>query len=345
MGTKKKKGDLEWIDPKKIITSKENPRKQDFYKDKDFLRLKESVTIHGVLVPIIVKNISSEKEKPKYKLVDGERRWKAASETNQTEIPAYVLPADQQLNILTTMFQIHMNQKGWDAIERAKALEDIVNSLKKEYSKTNMSDKESEKLLIKNLMEKTGLNTENAKSTLRFFRWPENIREQIYNETSKNYYSYAVEIESRIVEPLLRNYPEIEEIMTPDQIREALFQKVTGGYVSRAEKIRNANIITKKRSQKEGKKKAKSLILKFIKNKSFTISEVHEQYLYLFPEEAQKPPITYDSLVNNIRTLTKVLKGYNVSNIRSLKEKQKRDLIDAIDELNNSVKSIKKILQ
>ncbi len=345
MGVEKKKGKLDWIDPKKIIQSEVNPRKQDFYKDKDFLRLKESVIIHGVLVPIIIKNIAGKEEKPKYQLVDGERRWKAALETNQPRIQVYILPADQKLDILTTMFQIHMNQKGWNAIEQAKALEDIVNSLKEKYSKTSLSDKESEKLLIKDLKEKTGMDEATAKSRLRFFRWPEDIRNIVYDDTSNDYYSYVVEIESRIVEPLMRNYPEIEEIMTPNQIREALFEKVTSGYVRRAERIRDANIITKKRSRKDEKKKAKGLILKFIENTSFTISEVHEQYLYLFPEDVQKPPISYSSLVNNIRSLTRALEGYNENYIAKLKSQQISDLNEAIKELIIVMKNIMKILR
>ena len=116
MNNKANLGRLDWVNPKHIKPSEENPRSKDFYKDKDFLRLKESVAKYGVIVPIIIKRLSKEENKKKYQLIDGERRWKAAIDTNQSLIPAYVLPPEKKINILTTMFQIHMNQEGWNAV-------------------------------------------------------------------------------------------------------------------------------------------------------------------------------------------------------------------------------------
>ena len=334
MNEKKELGKLKRVNPIIIKPSEENPRGDDFYKNKNFLRLKESVAKYGVIVPIIIKRLLREEDKSKYQLIDGERRWRAAVETNQDRVPAYVLPPEKQIDILATMFQIHMNQEGWDAIEQARALEKIIYNLKTTI-KQKYKDEEAEKELVRQLIKVTGMDENNAWSRVRFFRWPQRLRDQIYRETEKDYYSYAVEIEARIVEPTLRNFPDIKEKISPDDIREALFAKVTGGsYVSRAEEIRDAAILAKRRSDKKEVTKAKGLLLQFIKDKSFSFSEAHEQYLYLFPEEAQKPALSPRKLINTVRGLTKALKEYTEGTIiRKLKPTQKKDLKTALKEL------------
>jgi hypothetical protein len=335
-------GDLEWINPLYIKPSEENPRGEDFFKDKDFLRLKESVAKYGVIVPIIAKKLAKEEDRKKYQLVDGERRWKAAIDTNQDKIPAYIIPSEKEINILTTMFQIHMNQEGWDAIEQARALEGIIIGLKKDVrEKRDTGDEDKiEEEIVKQLLEITGMDKLTAWSRIRFFRWPIELREYIYNEPNKSYYSYAVEMEEKIVEPALRNFPDITEKISPDDMRKALFVKATGGYVGRAEEIREASILTKRRTDKKEVYKAKNLLLQFIKDESFTFPEAREQYLYLFPEEAQKPPLSPRKLVNSLRALIKALNEYTETAIKKLKTPQKRDLESVLNELIPIAKSV-----
>jgi len=340
MNNGKNLGKLEWVNPIHIEPSGENPRKEDFYKDKDFLRLKESIAKYGVIVPIIIKKLPKEHGRKKYQLIDGERRWKAAISTNQDRIPAYILPPEKEIDVLTTMFQIHMNQEGWDAIEQARALEKIISALKDNIKQKCEVEDENGKELVKQLIEITGMDETTARSRIRFFRWPQNLREYIYKEPNKNYYSYAVEIEARILEPALRNFPDIMDKISPDDIREALFAKVTGGYVRRAEEIRDAAILTKRRSDKREASKAKSLLLQFIKDKSFTFPEAREQYFYLFPRETRKPPLSPRKLINSIRSLVKALNEYTETSIKNLKSAQKKELKSALSELLSIAQSL-----
>lgn len=326
-------GKLDWVNPAKIKASEENPRRDDFYKNKDFLRLRESVTKYGVIVPIIIKKLFKKEDNKEYQLIDGERRWKAAIISNQHAIPAYVLPPEEEINVLRTMFQIHMNQEGWDAIEQARALEKIMSTLKYTIKPRYDTEEEVEKEIVKQLREITGMDEANSWSRVRFFRWPQHLREYIYNVPDKKYYSYAVEIESRIVEPALRNFPDLADKISPDDIREALFAKVTLGYVSRAEEIRDAAILAKRRRDKRDESKAKRLILQFIEDNSFTFPEAREQYLYLFPEETQKPAFSPRKLINTIRSLAKALSEYTDTTIKTLKPKQKKDLKSALNKL------------
>jgi len=345
MNDKKHFGKLDWIDPARIEVSEENPRNEDYYKDKDFLRLKESIAKYGVIVPIIIKQLSEAHDKRRYRLIDGERRWKAAIDTHQTRIPAYVLPPEKELDVLATMFQIHMNQEGWSPVEQTRALERIISTLKDNIRQRHKVEDETEKDLVHQLIEITGMDETTAWSRIRFFRWPQDLRECIYNEPTKNYYSYAVEIEAKIVEPALRNFPDIEKKIPRDDIRRALFAKVTEGYVSRAEEIREAAILAKRRSDKREASQAKNLLLRFIKDKAFTFPEAREHYLYLFPEEARKPPLSPRKLINSIRSLTKVLNEYTGTTIRNLKPPQKTELRNVLSELATIARSLIKELK
>ncbi len=344
MNTKRDLGNLEWVRPVYIKPSEENPRNEDFYKDKDFLRLKESVAKYGVIVPVIIKRLSKQEDEIRFQLIDGERRWKAAIDTNQETIPAYILPIGKELYVLSTMFQIHMNQEGWDAIEQVRALERMIPDLKRNLREKFKNEEEIDKGLLKQLIWITGMDEMNAWSRIRFFRWPKAIREYIYRQTNKNYYSYAVEIEAKIVEPALRNFPDITDKISADKIREALFEKVTKGYVTRADEIRDAAILTKRRREKKELSKAKSLFMQFIKDRSFSFSEAREQYISLFPEEAEKPPISPRKLLNTIRALVRVLTEYTEGTLMKLRISQKRDLKNALNELLSIIREvIKKI--
>ncbi len=338
-------GKLEWPSPVHIKPSHENPRNEDFSKDKHFLRLKESVAKYGVIVPIIIKKLPTEEGKIKYQLIDGERRWKAAIATNRDKIPAYVLPPGGHIDILTTMFQIHMNQEGWDTLEQARALEKIVASIKEQIRVACTPDTDVEKELIKQLTVRTGMDQETAESRVRFLRWPQYLRNQIYDKLNRSYYSYAVEIEEKIVEPAFRNFPELKDKFSPDDIRKALFEKVTAGFVDRAEQIRDAGILTKRRRDRNQAAKAKNLLLEFVKDRSFTFSEAREQYISLFPEEMQKPVFSPRKLINTIASLLRALNDYTETTIGALKIKQKRDLAEALKALVKTAKIISQRLK
>ena len=77
-----RKYNLQEIDPRKIDIDQDNPRNESvevIIADPSFEQLKDSVYKHGVLVPIVIRKQIG-KAKP-YKLVDGERRLRAALAT------------------------------------------------------------------------------------------------------------------------------------------------------------------------------------------------------------------------------------------------------------------------
>lgn len=67
-----------------IQPSPENPRKN--FDPKPLAELAESIKIHGVRQPVLVRPLKGDK----YQLVVGERRWRASKLAGKTEIPAIV---------------------------------------------------------------------------------------------------------------------------------------------------------------------------------------------------------------------------------------------------------------
>src|SRR5580698_485191 len=69
-----------------IEASPDNPRGQ-VYEDASFERLVSSISEVGILVPLVVRDLSN----GKYQLVDGERRYHAAKRLRLPKVPAHVL--------------------------------------------------------------------------------------------------------------------------------------------------------------------------------------------------------------------------------------------------------------
>ena len=74
----------------KVEPNKNQPR-QDF-EEEELEALSESISIHGVIQPVTVRELSS----GYYQIIAGERRWRAARMANLTEIPAVIIEADDK---------------------------------------------------------------------------------------------------------------------------------------------------------------------------------------------------------------------------------------------------------
>lgn len=75
-----------------IAESKTNPRKT--YHPEAERELAESVRVHGILQPVVVRQILAKKEEPCFELVVGSRRLRAARAVGLTEVPAVIRALD-----------------------------------------------------------------------------------------------------------------------------------------------------------------------------------------------------------------------------------------------------------
>src|ERR1017187_9800389 len=91
---------LQQISPDEIERNPENPRLA--FRQDEMENLMVSIARHGVQVPVSVY-----KEAGKYRLLDGERRWRCAKKLNLRFIPALVQAKPSELQNLVLMYNIH----------------------------------------------------------------------------------------------------------------------------------------------------------------------------------------------------------------------------------------------
>lgn len=83
-----KKNMIETVKVSLIDPKPDQPRK--FFDQEALAQLADSISCHGVLQPIIVREMTS----GRYEIVAGERRWRATKLAGLTEIPAVVIDED-----------------------------------------------------------------------------------------------------------------------------------------------------------------------------------------------------------------------------------------------------------
>ena len=98
------------------------------FDDKALCELAESLKIHGMIQPIIVKKLGDT-----YRIIAGERRWRAARLAGLTEIPVLIRDYTEQEAAEVALIE-NIQRKDLNAIEEAVAFQKLINeySLKQE---------------------------------------------------------------------------------------------------------------------------------------------------------------------------------------------------------------------
>lgn len=122
------KGDLVHLSVDQIKPNPNNPRR--LFDPKPLSELKESIKIHGVLVPITVYKLPGQE---KYAIVDGERRYRCCvdlgKENIDIQIPANIVKAPDKMASLIYMFNIHAFREQWELMPTALSLQEVINEL------------------------------------------------------------------------------------------------------------------------------------------------------------------------------------------------------------------------
>ena len=142
------------VNPNLIEFDENNPRGEtadEIESDSEFKKLKNSVNDYNILVPLIVRKNNS-KTKP-YKLVDGERRLRAALDRKKKLVPAHIIEGNEE-NAKILAYQIHMLRKPWAPQAEIKSIKEIVAEMQKEGL--------NEDKLKAELISKTGMSSSRA---------------------------------------------------------------------------------------------------------------------------------------------------------------------------------------
>lgn len=106
------------VETNNISPNPENPR-LIFHQD-ELDALLDSIKQQGILVPLTVY-----REGSKYRILDGERRWRSATKLGLPKVPAVVQPRPDRLTNLMMMFAIHHRRNEWDPLPTAWKLRDL----------------------------------------------------------------------------------------------------------------------------------------------------------------------------------------------------------------------------
>ncbi len=116
-----KTGVKETIKIASIEPEKGQPRKN--FDEKELAELSESIERHGLLQPIIVRPVGIDG----YRIIAGERRWRAAMQAGLKELPAIVLEASEQMAMEIALVE-NLQRTDLNSIEEAEGFVKLIDS-------------------------------------------------------------------------------------------------------------------------------------------------------------------------------------------------------------------------
>ncbi len=144
----------------------DQPRK-DFDQEKLAI-LAESIKIHGVIQPLIV----TEQSNGFYRIIAGERRWRAAKLAGLTTVPVVIRTYSRQESAEIALVE-NLQREDLNGIEEAKG----YKTLMEEFSLTQQQ-----------VAEKVGKSRPAVANALRLLNLPENVQDMvIYGEISSGH--------------------------------------------------------------------------------------------------------------------------------------------------------------
>lgn len=206
------KADLKNIPIGLIERNPENPR--IFFRQEEMEQLFVSIKTKGLLVPISVY-----KDRGKFIIIDGERRWRTFIKLNYKTIPAIIQEKPSELDNLLLMFNIHGLREQWDIYTIAMKIERVTVLLETQKgSPVNEIE----------LSEETGMTRGLIRRAKRIISLPERFKNQLRSELEKPKKAQEfsedlfLEMESSL-RTVSKNFP--ETVKNINVVRDVLLKK------------------------------------------------------------------------------------------------------------------------
>jgi len=148
-----------YLDIDRIFPGEQQPRKA--FKDNSLKELATSIKEKGVLQPVIVSRAGD----GTFRLVTGERRWRAASLAGLRKIPALIKNVASKDSLEIALIE-NIQREDLNPIETAEAFSRLITDFK---------------LTQEELSDKVGKDRATVANYLRLLKLPEEIKSLIYN--------------------------------------------------------------------------------------------------------------------------------------------------------------------
>jgi ParB family chromosome partitioning protein len=148
-----------YMDIERILPGDQQPRKT--FKDDSLKELAASIKEKGILQPVIVSRVGD----GTFRLVTGERRWRAAKVAGLKKIPSLIKNVASKDSLEIALIE-NIQREDLNPIETAEAFNKLINDFK---------------LTQEDLSAKVGKERATIANYLRLLKLPENIKPLIYN--------------------------------------------------------------------------------------------------------------------------------------------------------------------
>ena len=210
--------ELKELKIKDIIPDTEQPRRE--FSEEALNALAASIKEHGVLQPIVVT-----KEDGKFKIVAGERRWRASKIAGLEKIPAIVRTIDSQNRLELSIIE-NAQREDLNAIELATA----YAKLKTQFN-----------LTTEEIANKVGKSEASVTGTMRLLNLPEDVKKIMVKE----------KLSEGVMRPLVSRDEKVIKKVLPKIIEEGWTARKVERYFQDNKKKSSAAAIKKHESHKD----------------------------------------------------------------------------------------------
>lgn len=193
-----------------IMPDEEQPRKD--FSEEALNMLADSIKEHGVLQPIVVV-----REGDKYKIVAGERRYRASIIAGLTEIPAIIRTLDAQNRLELSIIE-NAQREDLNAIEMATAYAKLKNQF-------NLSPAE--------IAVKVGKSESSVINTMRLLNLPDDVKRVMVEHN----------LTEGVMRPLISADPELVRRILPMIVEEGWTARRVERYIAENKKRSSTRIV------------------------------------------------------------------------------------------------------
>ena len=274
---------LNHIETQRVDRNPSNPRL--LFTEEEMEQLAESIASEGILVPIVVFE-----DNGSYVLIDGERRWRCAKQLGLTEVPAVIVNAPDDRQMLVQMFNIHMVRQSWADMPTAWALEKLIEETGTENPRE--------------LSDLTGLSLERLNRLRHALELPKEYQDYIHaGEIPLNFFW---ELKRNVIDPLAKLRPRLAAEFGENEVLQAFVQKrldkVTTDTVSLRDVRPIIGLAAEEAEDVNGESVLDDAIRELITNPHATIQDAYEDTVMVVVE-ADKLQRRSDNMLKAFRRL------------------------------------------